>query len=192
MPFALTGFAAPPSGNAQYEIEDLVVCYARGTDTRGQAVNAVGGQPLDSTVNLADPLFSEAPDIYRGCFADDFAFTLAIDGNPLRTVPNPATVTADTDAALQWANSVNNAFRGSGYRNTQHHMGSISSTVNGNKGTIESYLIATHAYSPTSALTGVQITGGTYSDQVIRVNGRWLIQKRQLNITSSVNVPAGP
>jgi len=188
-----SAFAAP-GGNAerssaQDEIEDLVVCYARGTDTLGRAVNAIGGQPLDSTVNLADPLFAEALAIYRGCFADDFSFTLAFDGVPALTVPDPATVTPDTDAALQWANFVNNAFRGPGYRNTQHHMGSISSTVDGRHGTIVSYLIATHAYGPASTRTGVSVVGGTYSDEVIRRLGTWLIRQRTLNITSSVNVP---
>ena len=115
--FALTGFAAQP-GSARDQIEDLVVCYARGTDTLGRAVDAVGGQPLDSTVNLSDPVFAAGLAIYRECFADDFSFTLAIDGTPLLTVPNPATVTPNTDAALEWANFVNNSFRSSGYRNT--------------------------------------------------------------------------
>jgi hypothetical protein len=187
---ALFGAPVTLADDAQDAVEDLPVCYARGTDTLGSAVNAVGGQPLDSTVNLADPTFARAVGIYRRCFADGFSFTLKIDNVPIVTVPDPGTVTPDTDEALQWANFVNNAFRGPGYKNTQHHMGSISSSVHGGSATIVSYLIATHSYGPTSALTGVQIVGGTYKDNAVRLNGRWFLQNRTLNITSSVNVPA--
>jgi hypothetical protein len=70
-------------------------------------------------------------------------------------------------------------------------MGSITSTVNGNEGTAQAYLIATHAYGPISGRTGVNKTGGTYRDEVVRKRGRWLIQKRTLNITSGVNIPEG-
>ena len=175
---------------ARDQIEDLVVCYARGTDALGRAVNAIGGQPLDSTVNLSDPDFAEGLAYYRRCFAEDFSFTLAFDGEPALTVPDPATATHDTDAALQWANFVNNAFREPGYKSTQHQMGSISSAADGNSGSAVSYLIAIHAYGPTSAKSGVNMVGGTYTDEVVRRRGSWLIRKRTLDITSSVDVPA--
>ncbi len=176
---------------AQDAVEDLPVCYARGTDALGRAVDAIGGQPFDSTVNLSDPGFLAGLAYYRECFSNDFEFTLLINNGFIITVPDPATRTEDTDAALEWANFVNNAFRGPGYSSTQHHMGSISSSVNGNEGTITSYLIATHAYGPTASLTGVSVVGGTYDDEVVLEDGHWLIKKRVLNITSSVHVPAG-
>jgi hypothetical protein len=91
--------------------------------------------------------------------------TLAFDGVPALTVPDPRTRMPYTDAALQWANFVNDAFRGSGYRNTQHHMGSISSELHGNRAQVVSYLIATHAYGPTSTEIGVNVVGGTYTDE---------------------------
>ena len=182
---------AAPGMSAQDQVEDLPVCYALGTDALGRAVNAIGGQPLDSTANLLDPEFAEGLAFYRKCFAEGFSFTLEFDGVPALTVPDPATRTPDTDAALEWANFVNNAFRGPQFRNTQHHMGSITSTVHGNTGTVQSYLIATHAYAATASLTGVRVVGGTYSDDVVREKGRWLIETRTLNITSSVEVPAG-
>lgn len=175
--------------SAQDRIEDLAVCYARGTDAIGRAVDAIGGQPLDSTVNLANPEFAEGLAYYRRCFDDGFSFTLLFNGEPALTVPDPATRSRDTDAALQWANFVNNAFREPGYSNTQHHMGSISSTVRGGKGTATSYLIATHVFGPTSANTGINIVNGTYDDVVVRRKGRWFIQERHLNIISSVLVP---
>lgn len=176
--------------SAQEQVEDLAVCYARGTDAIGSAVDAEMTAPddLQSTVNLHDPLFAQALALYRQCFSKDFSFTLQFYGAPLLTVP--AVATSDTDAPLQWANFVNNAFRGPGYINTQHHMGSISSTIHGRSGEMVSYLIATHSYGPTSALTGVQVVGGTYTDEVVKEKGRWVIKKRTLNITSSVNIPA--
>lgn len=177
---------------AQQQIEDLVVCYALGTDAIGRATDAVGGQALDSTVNLSPANYSEgfAEGLakYRECFTDDFSFTLEFDGVPLLTVPDPG-AGLSAEPALQWANFVNNAFRGPGYRNTQHHMGTIVTQAAGNTGSAQSYLIATHAYGPTSSLTGVNVVGGTYRDEVVRHKGRWLIRSRTLNITSSVHVP---
>jgi hypothetical protein len=32
---------------------------------------------------------------------------------------------------------------------------------------------------------------GTYSDEVVRERGRWLIRKRTLDITSTVDIPSG-
>ena len=172
--------------NDRIQAQDLVVCYAHGTDTLGVAVSALGGQPLDSTVNLGDPKFAEGLAIYRGCFAKSFSFTLKFGGFTLLTVPDPATRTPATDAALEWANFVNNAFRGPGYQNTQHHMGSILGRVHGTSADVESYLIATHSLGGTA---GVDRVGGTYFDHDIKVRGRWLIESRTLDITSSVHIP---
>lgn len=177
---------------AKQQIEALVVCYALGTDAIGGATDAVGGQALDSTVNLSPAAYSEgfAEGLakYQECFADDFSFTLIVNDVPVATVPDPS---LSAEPALQWANFVNNAFRGSGYSNTQHHMGTIETHAAGNTGSAQSYLIATHAYGPSSGRTGVNIVGGTYRDDVVRRQGRWLIRSRTLTITSSVNLPAG-
>jgi SnoaL-like domain len=174
--------------DSQDEVEDLAVCYAYGTDALGSAVNATIDSNLDSTFNLTDPQFAKGLGFYRNCFAKQFSFTLEFGGVPVLTVPDPATRTASTDAALQWANFVNNAFRGPGYRNTQHHMGSISSQIHGQNASMISYLIATHAFTA----GGVSVVGGTYRDVVVRKNGKWLIAQRTLNITSSVVTPGSP
>jgi hypothetical protein len=173
----------------QAALEDLVVCYARGTDLLGSAVNAVNvGSDLDSTINTSDPVFAEALATYRRCFSDKFSFTLEFDGVPALTVPDPATRGPDTDAALQWANFVNNAFRGPGYKSTQHHMGSISSEIDGRRGRIVSYLIATHVFGPDGAEPdgSVSVVNGTYSDRAVFAKGHWRIKQRTLNIISSV------
>lgn len=172
----------------QADVEDLPVCYARGTDTLGSAVDAVVVADLNSTENVGNPRFDAGLAFYRACFSKGFSFTLQFDGVDALTVPDPATRTKDTDAALQWANFVNNAFRGPGYKNTQHHMGSISSEIRGNSAQVVSYLIATHTYGPAGAQPegSTAVVGGTYTDAVVREKGRWVIKRRVLNITSSV------
>jgi hypothetical protein len=180
------------SHKQQAEVEDLVVCYARGTDLLGSALAAVPTTDLDSTINTSDPVFAEALALYRSCFSKDFSFTLQFDGVPALTVPDPATRTPSTDAALQWANFVNNAFRAPGYKNTQHHMGSISSALRGKEAHVTSYLIATHVFGPNGDQPegSVSVVGGTYTDRAVREKGRWVIGERTLNITSSVITPA--
>ncbi|MFT7305649.1 MAG: hypothetical protein ACI9P7_000909 [Candidatus Azotimanducaceae bacterium] len=113
-------------------------------------------------VNIGNSNFDAAL-AHSSCFSEDFTFTLAFNGVPVLTVPDPDTRTENTDAALQWVNFVNNAFRGPSYKSTQHHMGSISSKVRGNKAEIVSYLIATHAYGPAGAQPAgsVSVVGGT-------------------------------
>ena len=173
----------------QAQVEDLPVCYARGTDALGSATGALNTDgDLNSTVNLTDPDFARALKLYRACFSKDFAFTLEFDGVPALTVPDPLSRTRDTDAALQWANFVNNAFRGPGYRSTQHHMGSISSSIRGKRGHVVSYLIATHVFGANAAQPegSTAVVGGTYTDRVVLERGRWVIKQRTLNITSSV------
>lgn len=194
-----SSLSATPGLDAQDQVEDLVVCYANGTDTIGLAVNATGAQPLDSMVNLGDPQFAAGLAYYQQCFTDDFKFILQQNGVTVLTVPNPANPLPHAAPALQWANFVNNAFRGPQYINTQHHMGSIKSEVNGNNAVANSYLIATHRFGPNSPIspitgvrrTGVSVVGGNYTDEDVRINGEWRIKTRTLNITSSVSIPAG-
>lgn len=176
---------------AQDQAEDLPVCYARGVDAIGRAVTAPANPDLDSTTALVDPNFKEGLEHFRRCFAPNFSFTLSNRGVVSRVVPDPAKRTAKTDAAVQWANFVNNTFRGAGYIYTQHHMGSIASEIRGNEGTVSSYLIATHVAGPTSKRTGVSVTYGTYTDKVARINGRWLITHRTLDTIASAGIPAG-
>ncbi len=193
MPGTYSALAAADdaAGSAHDQAEDLPVCYARGVDAIGRAATAPANPDLDSTTALVDANVKEGLEHFRRCFAPNFSFTLSNRGVAGRVVPDPATRTAKTDAALQWANYVNNAFRGGGYIYTQHHMGSIQREIRGNEGTIRSYLIATHVSGPTSRRTGVSVTYGTYTDKIARINGRWLITQRTLDTIASVGIPAG-
>lgn len=181
------------SPNQQDAVEDLAVCYARGTDLLGRAVDAVvSGPDPEDEINIGVAEFDAALVLYRACFSKDFAFSLEINGEFILTVPDPATRTADADGALQWANFVNNAFRGPGYKSTQHHMGSISSELRGRNAQMVSYLIAYHVFGPLSDGTegSVRVVGGTYTDAVVRERGAWRIKHRTLNITSDLVTPA--
>ena len=169
----------------QAAVEDLTVCYARGTDSFGRAVGAtaVPSDPEDP-VNTADPDFAAGLALYRECFSKDFSFNLEVaPGVVAVTIPDPAGG-AGQDGALQWANFVNNTFRASGYSSTQHHMGSISSEVHGKNAHMVSYLIATHTVGNYPG-TSITVVGGTYTDEVVRENGRWVILQRTLLLTSS-------
>ena len=167
--------------------EDLPVCYARGTDSIARATTpAVGPANLDSTAGLADPNFKLGYEFYKQCFTKDFSFTASSRGVVSRTVPDPSTRTPQTDAALQWANYVNNAFRGPGYNYTQHLMGSISAHVTGDKAVDQNYLVATHFFGPASGRKGANVVYGTYTDEDVKVSGKWRIRHRTLDSMASV------
>ena len=176
-------FAAPMDINRP---EDLPACYARGTDSIARGTTPAAGNDLNSTAGLSDPNFKAGYDFYKQCFTQDFAFTLSNRGVPGRVVPDPATRTPQTDPALQWANYVNNAFRGPGYYYTQHHMGSISAHVTGDKATVQAYLIATHFFGPASNRKGANVVYGTYTDEAVRAGGKWRIRRRTLDSMASV------
>ncbi len=178
--------------DARHAVEDLVTCYSLGTDAIGRAVNAADNQPLDSTVNLTDPNFAAGLAYYRDCFTKDFTFMIKNPetGVVIVTVPDPATRTPDTDAALQWANFVNNSYRPN-YKFTQHAQSTTAVVVKGKTAVTQSYLHSTHVYGPTAPSTGIQYIIGTYTNQDVKVRGKWLIKTRTLEILSSVHVPAG-
>ena len=164
------------------EIESLPITYAYATDCFGRATDALGDQSLDSTINLDNPLFAEGLSLYRQIFSKDFTFSLMVEGVLIEVVPNPE---SQGDAVLEWANYVNNAFRKGQYKSTQHHIGSINSSILENSAVVQSYLIATHVYSEEAKDTGVSITWGTYTDEVSLEDGSWLIRARSLDVIST-------
>ena len=168
-------------------IEALPITYAYATDCFGKAIDAEGDQPLDSRLNLDNPLFAEGLSLYRKIFFKDFSFSLMVEGALIEVVPNPD---SQSDAVLQWANYVNNAFRKGQYKSTQHHIGSINSCILENSAVIQSYLIATHVYSEEAKDTGVSITWGTYTDEVSLEDGSWLIKARTLDVISTNPISA--
>ena len=182
--------AAPVSEATRREIESLPVAYAYATDCLGRAIDTVGNQPLESTVNMDNSFFAEGLSLYRKIFSKEFSFELVVEGRQIEVVPDPKNLKETEDAVLAWTNYVNNAFRKGLYKSTQHHIGSINSSIEGNIAVVQSYLIATHVYSEAALETGVSMTWGTYTDEVILENGAWLIKNRRLDVISTNPISA--
>ena len=151
-----------PGLSAQDQVEDLPVCYALGTDALGRAVNAIGDQPLDSTANLADPDFAEGLAFYRKCFAKGFSFTLAFDGNPVLTVPDPATRTNATDAALEPAPS--------------EQAGSEPGTASDSEAVIVTSVEQTQAEPSQDSVALAQLSPARRFQQELETSARWIRQ----------------
>ena len=166
-------------------IAALPITYAYATDCFGKAIDAEGDQPLDSRLNVDNPLFAEGLSLYRQIFSKDFTFSLMVEGVLIEVVPNPD---SQGDAVLEWANYVNNAFRKGQYKSTQHHIGSINSSILENSAVVQSYLIATHVYSEEAKDKGVSMTWGTYTDEVSLEDGSWLIKARTLDVISTNSI----
>ena len=172
------------------EIESLPVAYAYATDCLGQAVETLGDQPLESTFNIDNQFFAKGLSLYRKIFSKEFSFELVVEGRQIEMVPDPKNLKETKDAVLVWTNYVNNAFRKGLYKSTQHHIGSITSSIEENSAVVQSYLIATHVYSDAAPDIGVSMSWGTYTDQVILENGSWLIKNRRLDVISTNPISA--
>jgi len=172
------------------EIESLPVAYAYATDCLGQAVETLGDQPLESTFNIDNLFFAKGLSLYRKIFSKEFSFELVVEGRQIEMVPDPKNLKETKDAVLVWTNYVNNAFRKGLYKSTQHHIGSITSSIEENSAVVQSYLIATHVYSDAAPDIGVSMSWGTYTDQVILENGSWLIKNRRLDVISTNPISA--
>ncbi len=142
--------------NAELEIQKLTTCYALGTDAIGSG-NVLQGK-----------------NIYQDCFTADAEITAVF--------PDQTSVTLiGTDA---WADFVASVFQGNGYQATQHLIGTINISVQGNQAQMSSYLHATHKLSDTS----IDVANGTYEDEVVKVNGSWKIQRRTLKLITFLNL----
>lgn len=186
------------------EIRALSTCYARATDSIGYAIHKPPVADHNTPDGGEDENFTAGLARYRECFADDFRFSIVLpDGTALPWESLIPTHAEGNDPALQWANYVNNAFRGdwdcptagpcnkNQYESTQHQLGSILVTVDGDTAFLESYLIAIHAYHPQDAAgrTGMSVNYGTYRNEVVRERGRWVIRKRELILRRGATIP---
>lgn len=136
------------------EIAELGYCYAEGTDAIGRGELAAGKQ------------------IYKDCFTSNAVIAAYFPGEDPNGPPGLSTV--GTNA---WAVAVDGVFTGNGYIATQHLIGNVRIELNGNTGTMTSYLSATHVIDPAGA---VDLAHGTYVDTVVRTPQGWRISKRTL------------
>lgn len=136
------------------EIAELTYCYAEGTDAIGRGDLAAGKQ------------------IYKDCFTADAVVAAYFPGADPNGPPGLSAI--GTDA---WADAVEGVFSGNGYVATQHLLGNVRIDLEGNHGTMSSYLSATHVVDPAGA---VELAHGTYVDTVVRTPQGWRISKRTL------------
>jgi hypothetical protein len=136
------------------EIADLTYCYAEGTDEIGRGELAAGKA------------------IYGDCFTADAKIQAWFPGSDFNGPPGLSAT--GTDA---WADAVASVFTGNGYVATQHAVSNIRISLEGNSGTMRSYLGATHVVDPAGA---VDLAHGTYVDTVVRTPQGWRISARSL------------
>lgn len=137
------------------EIEKLTYCYAEATDTIGRG-DLEGGRAL-----------------YQKCFTPNAVVAAYYPGDD----PNgpPSLISGPSE----WADVAQNEFVTAGYVSTQHLNGNVVVKVQGNTGTMKTYLQATHVLEPNSA---VEVAHGWYDDIVVRTPQGWKIAKRTLHL----------
>ena len=138
------------------EIAKLPLCYARATDAIGRG-NVAQGKAIYST-----------------CFTHNAVLAVYNPGTDFNGPPTYTTVGTNS-----WADFAKATFDASGYVATQHLMANIDVQVNGNNtGTVTVYLHATHVLPDGT----IDVANGTYTDEVVRVNGTWRIKSLTLKI----------
>jgi hypothetical protein len=158
-------------------IEDLMLCYGRGTDAIG-----------NSTTN-ADPL-SAGEAIYAGCFTKDAVFRVWFPGTPFTSpaFPDP-TIDPPDDTLIgsnNWAVFVNGVFRSSGYTFTQHILTNMVANAHGNNGTLVAYLNASHVIQSSGVVTCLRVANGTYSLGVVKTSHGWRVKSLDLTLIDFV------
>lgn len=169
---------------AKEQIKKLMDCYAVGTDIITRAIDAesVEGDFGNRENIYRSETFAEGLGFYRKCSTHDWTVTLQLDSSgTLLTTTGP----------LEWANFHNDGSRAANRRNMQHLIRPVSVKVRGNKGVIVAYAIVHTMFLPESPFAGTnQTLTITYTSDVVRKSGRWLLDKTDLNVTSVSSSPA--
>ncbi len=117
----------------------------------------------------------EGKNILRDCSTQDAEFINNLPGGV-------TTKQTGTDALADYLYSV---YQANGYQGTLHLIGSINVSVrNANEATMSSFVHGTHKRSETS----IDVSDGTYEDEVIKVHGRWKICRRTFNNLNFLNL----
>ncbi|MDC0744891.1 nuclear transport factor 2 family protein [Polyangium mundeleinium] len=143
------------------EIEKLTYCYAEATDTIGRG-DLEGGRSR-----------------YQQCFTSNAIVAAYYPGDD----PNgPPSLISGPSA---WADVAKNEFDTAGYVSTQHLNGNVVINVQGNTGTMKTYLQATHVLEANSS---VEVAHGWYDDIVVRTPQGWRIAKRTLHLQTFLRI----
>ncbi len=161
-------------------IEALMHCYAAGTD----AIGDKNGNSKPTAAGLT---------IYQDCFTEDAEFNVwfphqAFDSqtfpNSEISAPSPPSPVVGSE---NWAEFVNSVFRSKGYDLTQHAISNITVEVDGRRGKLTAYLIATHVISgktPAEAAQCVEVANGSYSLATEKIHGQWRIARLDVTLIS--------
>jgi len=108
-------------------------------------------------------------ELYRSVFTDD----IEIDYSSYRP-GNAGPFKAD-----DWVQRGRMLFPG--LTASQHFLSNLDITVDGDRGTVFSYVRAEH-FLPNTAGDAMFTIGGYYTDSVVRVDGQWKICRKQLTV----------
>lgn len=144
------------------EIADLTYCYAEATDAIGNGD------------------FAKGKATYKECFTPNAQIGAYFPGADPNGPPGVGAVGPEA-----WAVEVQNVFTNSGYVATHHLISNVRIDLDGNTGTMTSYLSATHVIDPDGA---IEVAHGTYFDTVVRTNQGWRIAKRKLILIDFVRL----
>lgn len=178
---ALAAFATETFAHAQNSLnrrpEDLLYCYAKGTDAIG-----------DASVSLDD-----AKAIYDQCFTEDATFHVWFPNQPFTSQADPDPEAAGFEPTATslgpdaWADFVESVFRGNGYDFTQHIISNVSVSREDGVATIVGYLNASHIIAG-EGVGGISqcvaIANGVYTQKARREPGQWRVFEQSLTLTT--------
>ncbi|WAS90317.1 nuclear transport factor 2 family protein [Nannocystis punicea] len=146
------------------EITQLTYCYAEATDAIGRGDFATGKQT------------------YKECFTPNADIKAYFPGEDPNGPPGVSAIGPEA-----YAVAVKGVFESAGYVSTQHLIGNVRIDLDGNHGTMTSYLSATHVLDPDGT---IEVAHGTYFDTVVRTPQGWKIATRKLILLTFVRLEA--
>ncbi len=167
---ALMAQTNQPTPGDKDEIEDLMTCYAYGSDALAKAVAAAAGP-------------AAGIEIYEGCLADDWTMTLVGADGP---------IAGPFDREL-WATIVYyTAFEPAGVIDSQHMIGSTQIETSNDRGSMKAYAIVNLVDDTnvrTQIITYTNEVERRTDKQIYKIYGyqppsRWVITSTTLEITA--------
>ncbi|EED34718.1 hypothetical protein NOR51B_657 [Luminiphilus syltensis NOR5-1B] len=154
------------------KIIDLMVCYARATDTFGELGNTNA--------------YHEALAIYKKCFSEEASFNFWPVGSDFDGPPSQSIVTPDA-----WAKFVDSVIprneEGQSISRGHHMLSNYFVELDGDEGKLEAYLSATrvnYSYTTGSSVTDVTESKGFYTLSVKKTEESWLVTRLELRVIS--------
>lgn len=148
------------------EIGALAVAYAHAADALGRGDVEQGRR------------------IIKTCFTSDAVFEAYLPAAGPEALPFFSVVGPD-----DWTDRVYEGFAALGYTATQHHIGNVQISLQGDTAIMKCCLTATHVIDWTSSIV---YATATYTDQVVRTAEGWRIARRRLQASSALRLQSPP